>query len=253
MSDAQSVRRAARLYLLALLLVVLVPAQAAARARWIWPVRGGVVGRFAVAADRFAAGQRRGIDIAASPGAAVRAACGGRVSFAGVVPTAGRTVTVACGALNATYLHLGSIAVRRGSWVVPGAPLGALGGAGELRLGARVRARRFGYVDPLRLLGADPPGSPPAIGPRVPVGPSARVPQPAFPKVARVRARPVAVRAPAGLPLAGLWLPAGFGLLIAMAALTAAGRLRADTRERRARPQRPGVAGHEIGASRGAL
>ncbi len=197
---------------------------AAARARWLWPVHGAVVGRFAVTADRFAAGQRRGIDIAATPGAAVRAACGGRVLFAGVVPEAGRTVTVACGPLNATYLHLESVAVHRGSRVVPGAPLGAVGPSGRLRLGARVRARNFGYVDPLTLLGADPPGSPPAVGPRGPLG---RVPRIAFPAVARVPAHPVAVRAPAGLPLGWVWLPAGFALLIGLAALTAAGRLRA--------------------------
>lgn len=199
----------------------------AARARWIWPVHGAVVGHFALTGDRFAAGQRRGIDIAASPYAAVRVACGGRVSFAGVVPSAGRTVTVACGSLNATYLHLGSVSVRRGSELVPGAPIGAVGREGRLRLGARVRARRFGYVDPMTLLGADPPRSPPAVGPRGPGGPVGRVPRVGFPAAARVRVRPVAVRAPAELPLGGLWLPAGFALLMGLAALTAAGWLRA--------------------------
>lgn len=226
-------RRAARLFPLAVLVAVLMPAPAMAGRRWLWPVRGAVVGRFAIASDRFAAGQRRGIDIAAAPGVPVRAACGGRVSFAGVVPAAGRTVTVACGPLNATYLHLGSVVVHRGTHLLPGVPLGAVASGGRLRLGARIRARRFGYVDPLRLLGADPPGAPPALGPRRPMGPGERAPR----RVAPVRLRPMPGRAPAatlapspapaGLPLRGLWLPAGFALLVGGFAVTAAGRLRA--------------------------
>lgn len=221
-------RRLALIGCLSSLLSALAPVgDASARPRWLWPVHGAVVARFALAGDRFAAGQRRGIDIAALPRGVVRAACGGRVSFAGVVPAAGRTVTVACGPLNATYLHLGSVAVHRGSVLVPGEPLGAVGPRGRLRLGARVRARRFGYVDPLRLLGADPPGSPPAVGPRGPTEPYGAVPRLAFPAVARAPARPAAVRAPAGLPLGALWLPAGFALLIGGFAVIGLGRLRA--------------------------
>lgn len=248
------VPRVTRICCLGVLLAVLAPVQdAAARARWLWPVHGDVVGHFALTRDRFAGGQRRGIDIAAPPGAAVRAACGGRVSFAGVVPEAGRTVTVACGPLNATYLHLGSVAVHPGTGVVPGAPLGAVGPSARLRLGARVRARRFGYVDPLRLLGADPPGAPPALGPRAPVEPLSRIPRIALPAVARVPARPAAVHAPAGLPLGGLWLPAGFALLIGGFAVIAVGRLRARDNESGSRPRRASIAGREIGASRGGL
>jgi hypothetical protein len=210
------VPRVTRICCLSVLLMMVAPAAgSAARARWIWPVHGAVVGQFALKADRFAAGQRRGIDIAAAPGAAVRAACAGRVLFAGVVPGAGRTVTVACGSLNATYLHLGAVGVHRGGSVAAGSSLGAVGSSGMLRLGARVRARRFGYVDPMQLLGADPPGSPPAVGPRGPMDPYGSVPRLAPPVRVRAPARPVAVRAPVGLPLGALWLPAGFALLIA--------------------------------------
>ena len=53
---------------------------------WVRPVDGDVLRAFAVGADRYAAGQHRGVDLAAPPGAPVRAACGGRVSFAGRVP-----------------------------------------------------------------------------------------------------------------------------------------------------------------------
>src|SRR4051794_28421956 len=58
-----------------------------ARAGWRWPVRGAVVGAFRYSPRApFAAGRRRGIDIAAARGVAVRSACSGRVTFAGPAP-----------------------------------------------------------------------------------------------------------------------------------------------------------------------
>ncbi len=251
-----------RRLLLSLLVACLAAASpAAARERWLWPVRGPVVGRFAVGPDRFAAGQRRGIDIAAPLGAPVRAACSGRVSFTGAVGASGRVVAVACGPLSATYLHLGQAAVRRGEFVGAGEPIGTVGASGRSRepmshvaLGARVRARPRGegYVDPRRLLGADPPGAPRALPARR-VTPPEPGPAPALaplavpaglpaPLVLPARAlTPGAATAPApvsgaapvpvarpGQPLGGLWLPAGFGLLIGAFTLTAARRIRAD-------------------------
>src|SRR3954469_18735929 len=135
--------------------------------RWRWPVEGAVVGRFAYARSApFTAGARRGIDIAAAPGAAVRSACRGRVSFAGAVPGGrGLGVTVRCGALVATHLGLARLAVRRGRRVAAGvrprpgraaragrggrrvaagARGGAVGPAGTVRLGARRSDDRFG-------------------------------------------------------------------------------------------------------------
>jgi hypothetical protein len=179
-------------FLLALLIVLLLPAPA--RAAWRMPIDDGVVrGGFRHdARTPFAAGQRRGVDLVARPGQTVHAACSGRVSFAGRVPGFGLGVSVRCGRLTGTHLGLRSLRVRRGTRVAAGAAIGAAGASGVVRLGARVTAERFGYVDPLGLIGevtprADPPlgGAPRgrARAPRlpVPVRPAVRDPQGAAP------------------------------------------------------------------------
>jgi Peptidase family M23 len=144
--------------------------------RWRWPVDGTVVGRFAYARSApFTAGARRGIDIAAAPGAAVRSACRGRVAFAGAVPGGrGLGVTVRCGPLVATHLGLVRLVVRRGGRVGAGTRLGSVGPAGTVRVGARRAADRFGYVDPLALLRGDGPPE----GPAVPAPAGRRGPRP---------------------------------------------------------------------------
>jgi hypothetical protein len=166
-------------------------AQAAAptalHATWRWPLRGPVVGRFRLTPGApFARGQRRGVDVAAAPGTAVRAACSGRVSFAGALPHQGLAVTVRCGALVATYLQLGSLDVRRGVHASAGRRLGTLGAAGRLRLGARRAGDRRGYVDPLALLGDPRPTAPPTLGP----APPPRRPRPLPLPLARPRPAP---------------------------------------------------------------
>jgi hypothetical protein len=115
---------------------------------------------------------------------------------------------VACGSLRATYLRLGSLRVRPGAVVAAGYPLGVLGAAGRLRLGARHAGRRFGYVDPLTLLRtsrAPPPLAIPA--PRSPRPPravrSARAPAPAPREVPAAGWLAVALLA-GGLPVGGL-------------------------------------------------
>jgi hypothetical protein len=172
------------------------------RATWRWPLRGPVVGSFRLAPRTpFARGQRRGIDVAAAPGSAVRAACTGRVSFAGALPSFGLAVSVRCGPLVATYLRLGRLAVRRGAPLVAGERLGTVGRAGLLRLGARRASDRRGYVDPLALL-RDPGPSPPAVAPPLrlgrprrpaahrPADPRALTPRPSRPlRLARPSAR----------------------------------------------------------------
>src|SRR4051812_22506588 len=86
----------------------------------------------------FAAAQRRGIDVVAAPGAAVRAACTGRITFAGPVPGGpGEGVTMRCGGLVATHLGLARVAVRRGARGAAGTRLRAARAAGGVRLRAR--------------------------------------------------------------------------------------------------------------------
>jgi murein DD-endopeptidase MepM/ murein hydrolase activator NlpD len=170
----------------------------APRATWRWPLRGRVVGAFRLTPQTpFARGQRRGIDVAAAPGATVRAACPGRVTFAGALPHAGLAVTVRCGSLVATYLRLGEVAVRRGARVAVGQRLGALGPDGRLRLGARRAEDRRGYVDPLDLLHDRAPTAPPTLA----SAPRPRLPRPAPISPARPRPAPPPARAqPRSLP-----------------------------------------------------
>ena len=172
------------------------------------PVRGEVVRAFAYAGDPFARGHHRGLDLAAAPGAAVRAACSGRVTFAGSVGASGRVVTIRCGAWSVTHLPLRDLAVRAGERVVTGAPIGTVAAApghAGLHLGVRRATDRFGYVDPAPLLARSADRRRAAAGP--PPRPAARphVPPTATPPSAgrtrrrhrtdRVRARRRTARA----------------------------------------------------------
>jgi hypothetical protein len=152
--------------LLATLTALLIaPGEARSTERWQWPVGGEVVRGFSTTENRFAAGQHRGIDIATRPGAGVRAACPGRVTFAGRLPGGARGVTIACGDLAATHLGLATTRVRRGATARAGETIGTAA-TDHVQLGARRHADRFGYLDPLRLLAPDPPplGAAPARG-----------------------------------------------------------------------------------------
>ncbi len=220
--------------LLALCLAVSWALPATARgAPWQAPVDGEVAARFAYSPARpFEAGARRGADLVAVPGASVRAACSGRVSFAGRLPSGGRGVSVRCGALTATHLGLGAVAVHRGARVHAGAALGVAGPGGVVRLGARVTARRFGYVDPLALIGGrrDAP----------PLAPLGRAPRPAAPHVVRSPRPPLVHRTPrpaANAAPAMAVPPAAWAGLALLAAGVPLGGL-----VRRRRRQRPVVA-----------
>lgn len=207
---------------------------------WVRPVDGPVLRAFDVGPDRFAAGQHRGVDLGAAPGARVLAACGGRVSFAGRVPGGGRTVSVRCGALVATYQHLGRVAVRRGEVVMAGGAIGRSGRAlprPHVHLGARVAATGE-YRDPLALFGGVVPGplAPVPVARRAPPGaPAPPRLRPLGPAPA-TRPAPVALELPAsrrvasapagavqglpraawlGLGLVALGLPLGGGLVVA--------------------------------------
>jgi murein DD-endopeptidase MepM/ murein hydrolase activator NlpD len=198
---------------LAAVVALLVPAASAPAGAWERPVEGPVLRPFAVGPDRFAAGQHRGIDLGAPPGIRVLAACGGRVTFAGRVPRGGRTVSVRCGPLVATYQHLCAVAVRRGQIVLPGARIGKVGHARprpHVHLGAR-DAATGAYVDPLGLFAGAPRVVPAPVGVQrrpLPLGPTPvavqRRPLPLGPAPAarRPRARPSALPTahPAAIP-----------------------------------------------------
>jgi len=198
------------------LLLATADTAAARSGAWQRPVNGPLLRPFAIAADRFARGQHRGVDLAAPLGSTVRTACGGRVSFAGRVPRGRWTVSVRCGHLIATYQQLGSIGVRRGESVGPGTRLGTVGRSEDRRLrrshvhlGARVAASGR-YVDPLSLIGPGPaavPVLPPAARgarDRRPLGPAPARPvvRPALWPVVRPALRPSLHPQPARAPAA---------------------------------------------------
>src|SRR3954470_8789078 len=91
-------------------------------AAWTWPVAGPVLTPFSFdAAHPYAGGQHRGIDIGAAAGAGVGAPVAGTVTFAGTVPTSGKTLSLlTADALAVTLTHLGSLAVAKGAVVAEG-------------------------------------------------------------------------------------------------------------------------------------
>lgn len=116
-------------------------------------------------AQPYASGQHRGVDIGVdAAGEGVVAPAAGTVSFAGTVPTNGKTVTIeTADGYSVTLTHLGSIAVPRGATVAEQDIVGTIGPSGTpevdepyVHLGIRVTADPNGYVDPLGLL---PPAS----------------------------------------------------------------------------------------------
>jgi Membrane-bound metallopeptidase len=70
------------------------------------------------AAHPYASGQHRGIDIGAdSAGETVVAPSAGLISFAGTVPTSGKSVTIqTADGYSVTLTHLGSIVVAEGDY-----------------------------------------------------------------------------------------------------------------------------------------
>lgn len=139
---------------------VAAPAEGAARVRFRWPLDGPprLVRRFDPPPQPWLPGHR-GVDLAAVPGAIVRAAGPGTVLFAGLV--AGRPVVTVghAGGLRTTHEPV-QPAVRPGTPVSAGTSLGTLlgGHAGCpapacLHWGLRRGAE---YLDPLALLGLGP-------------------------------------------------------------------------------------------------
>jgi hypothetical protein len=133
---------------------------------WSWPVQGPVLRPFAYDQSHpYASGQHRGVDIGAdSVGESAVAPAAGTISFAGTVPTNGRSVTIeTTDGYSVTLTHLGSIDVVKGATVADEDAIGTVGPSGTpeiegpyVHLGIRVTADPNGYVDPLMLL---PPNS----------------------------------------------------------------------------------------------
>lgn len=192
------------------MLLLVTPPPTAHAGPWRRPVDGAVLRAFAVGSNPYARGQHRGVDLAAAPGSGVRSACAGRVTFAGRVPRGGRTVSVRCGGVVATYQQLATIAVRRGQRIAPGVTLGFAGRSADPRdrrshvhLGARDAASGR-YIDPLTLLRG--------MRPALPVLPLARGRPRALPRgrtpVRALRRTPQ--RGPSTDPLLPRPLPQGF-------------------------------------------
>ncbi len=166
-----------RRVLLATVVVALL--YAAPAGAWTWPVDGPVLQPFVFDPGHpYAAGQHRGLDIGAAAGGPVLAPAAGTVTFAGTVPTSGKSLTiVTADGYAVTLTHLGSITVAEDTSVVDGQPVGAVGPSGEVEvpqpyvhLGVRVEAQPQGYLDPLQFLPAAPTSPPPAPASPGPVG-----------------------------------------------------------------------------------
>ena len=145
-------------------MVLLVAPLALGSRRTCVELAGAGAGACAVLLDEahpYASGQHRGIDIGAdAAGETVVAPATGTVSFAGTVPTSGKSVTIATAdGYSVTLTHLGSIVVVKGAMVTERAAVGTVGPSGTaevagpyVHLGIRVAADTDGYVDPLGLL-----------------------------------------------------------------------------------------------------
>ena len=117
---------------LALLLPVLVALQVGVQPAlaWAWPVDGPVLRPFVLGDDPYAGGQHRGVDIGAPAGTPVRAPAAGTVSFAGTVPTGGKTITIrTADGYAVTLQRLGSTSVPRALAVGEGDVVGSVGQA----------------------------------------------------------------------------------------------------------------------------
>ena len=185
----------------ALMLAAVVPCVAA----WTWPVQGPVLQTFSFdPAHPYAAGEHRGIAIGAASGAPVVAPAAGTVTFAGTVPTNGKSVTIVTPAgLAVSLTHLGSITVAQNATVAEGDVIGSVGPSGTpeldvpyVHLGIRQASNDQGYLDPLGFL---PPLAPPASQPEPSPAP-APAPAPAVPPAAPAVAVPQPAAPPAPAP-----------------------------------------------------
>src|SRR3954451_13587607 len=185
-----------------LIALLLAPAASA----WTWPTAGPVLRPFVFdPAHPYAAGQHRGIDVGGDLGSQVLAPSSGTVSFAGWVPSSGRSVTITTAdGYSVTLTHLGSLGVAKGDSVAEGASVGTLAPSPDrdvaqpfVQLGVRLTPQEQGYVDPLSLRPPRPGAPAPAASP-APIASPAPAPAPApVPAPPADSAAPAATAAPA--------------------------------------------------------
>ncbi len=146
---------AATLFVVALLVLALLsvgappPAGAEVAGDYAPPVDGPVTDPFRAPANPYAAGNR-GIDYETPPGAEVRAAGPGEVTFAGQVGGRLHAVLLHPDGLRTSYSYLATVTVHRGQVVGRGEPVGT--STGSVHFGVRAGER---YVDPALLLASD--------------------------------------------------------------------------------------------------
>src|SRR5918992_2511658 len=180
-------------------LVLLAPPGAKA---WTWPAKGEVLRPFDYGGGEYTSSGHRGIDVGGAVDSAVLVPAAGRVSFAGSLPSNGKTISIrTADGWAVTLTHLGSIVVSVGDGVAEGEPVGTIGPSGDaetrephVQLGIGGADDPRGYVDPLTLLPPRESTPAPAASPAPAPEP---VVQPASPEVAvpAVEA-PVALKAP---------------------------------------------------------
>ena len=183
-------------------------ATAPAAHAWTWPADGEVLRAFSVGDNPYDGGQHRGVDLALGGSVVVRAPAAGEVTFAGTVPTHGRTVTIeTSGGYKASLTHLGPLLVQRGAVVKEGDPVAEPGPSGTpehdvpyVHLG--IRTTDDAYIDPLSLLPPRDPATPPPAS----VAPPAPVPTPPEPAP-----EPPLVAQPAPTPPVSAPVPAAVG------------------------------------------
>ena len=131
-----------------LALFVLAPPASA----WTWPLHGDVLRPYSLGPDPTRPGSTAASMSAGAAGEPVRAPASGTVSFAGVVPGSGRTVTIQLDGYAVSLTHLGEITVAKGAVVTEGDPVGLAGASGDaewptpyVHLGIRVSAAADGY------------------------------------------------------------------------------------------------------------
>jgi murein DD-endopeptidase MepM/ murein hydrolase activator NlpD len=146
-----------RRLVLLLVLLLAVPAAAAPRPGFGWPLPGApTVDRgFQPPASAWGAGHR-GVDLRGEPGETVLAAGPGRVTYAGLLAGRGVVAVIHSGGLRTTYEPVTAL-VRVGQVVARGTPLGTLG-SGHASCRAGTTCLHWGllrgdtYLDPLGLL-----------------------------------------------------------------------------------------------------